>query len=81
MDGSKVGHLVASSNHGTDKVDCRCYESYFSSYLQVVYDQSVENAGYINNIYSLGASVFGLIVAWYVRNPHFCVDLCLSPNL
>ncbi|KAJ9618602.1 uncharacterized protein PV06_00757 [Exophiala oligosperma] len=41
----------------------RCYESYFSSYLQVVYDQSVENAGYINNIYSLGASVFGLIVA------------------
>lgn len=42
-------------------------QPYFSSYLQVVHSQSVTVAGQIVNIFSLGATIGGLIISVVIR--------------
>ncbi|CRG84194.1 Siderophore iron transporter mirB [Talaromyces islandicus] len=44
-----------------------CWDIYFSSYLQVVNQQSVKNAGYILNSYSLASSVFSPLVGFLIQ--------------
>lgn len=44
-----------------------CWDAYFSSYLQVVYNLSISDAGYVANIYNIGSCFFAIIVGGLVR--------------
>ncbi|KAI5779828.1 siderophore iron transporter-like protein [Geopyxis carbonaria] len=44
-----------------------CWDSYYSSYVQVVHNQNIKNAGYIYNIYSIGSCFWSLVVAAIIR--------------
>lgn len=39
-----------------------CWNSYFTSFLQVVYDIDISDAGYIGNTYSLGSCFWSIVV-------------------
>ncbi|KAI1169549.1 MFS general substrate transporter [Nemania sp. FL0916] len=43
------------------------WDGYYTSYLQVVHDLSITEAGYIGQIYSVGSSIFGLVVGYLIR--------------
>ncbi|KAI9753681.1 MAG: hypothetical protein M4579_005033, partial [Chaenotheca gracillima] len=44
-----------------------CWDLYFLSYLQVVFDMSIENAGYIGNTYNIGSCFFAVIIGFIIR--------------
>ncbi|CAE6996398.1 hypothetical protein P3342_000373 [Pyrenophora teres f. teres] len=44
-----------------------CWNGYFNSYLIVVHRQSITNAGYILNAFSLTSSFSGPFIAWWIR--------------
>ncbi|KAK2745570.1 hypothetical protein FQN57_003695 [Myotisia sp. PD_48] len=44
-----------------------CWDVYFLSYLQVVQGQSIRNAGYIANIFSLGGCIWAIVIGGYIR--------------
>lgn len=44
-----------------------CWDGYYTSYLQVVHQLSVAQAGYVANIYTLGACLWGIAVGWLIR--------------
>lgn len=44
-----------------------CWNSYFTSFLQVVYDVSISNAGYINNAFDVISGVWLLVVGFAIR--------------
>jgi len=44
-----------------------CWKSYFSSYLQVVNNQSVTTASYINNSYQVGITLFTLVAGGVIN--------------
>lgn len=44
-----------------------CWASYFSSYLQVVYDLTITQAGWILGIYDIVAGLWLLFVGWLIR--------------
>jgi len=52
--------------YGVMFVSIFCWNGYFYSYLQVVHRQSVVNAGYIVNSFSVAACVFSPLVAWWI---------------
>ena len=39
-----------------------CWDLYFQSFLQVVYDLSITDAGYVYRIYSIGSCFWGIVV-------------------
>lgn len=43
------------------------WDVYFTSYLQVVNNQSIQNAGYIANIYTIGSCFWGPIAGLMIR--------------
>ncbi|KAH8839333.1 hypothetical protein MCOR27_011676 [Pyricularia oryzae] len=43
------------------------WDSYFSSYLQVVHQQSISQAGFISNIYTIASCTWGPIVGYLIR--------------
>ncbi|KAK8168814.1 MFS general substrate transporter [Phyllosticta citrichinensis] len=43
-----------------------CYHTYMSSFLQVVHNLSIRDAGYISNIFSITSCIFGIFVAWAI---------------
>lgn len=43
-----------------------CWDLYFSSFLQVVFNLNISEAGYVNNIYSIGATFWAIVVGLYV---------------
>ncbi|KAI0431409.1 putative MFS siderophore transporter [Xylaria sp. FL1042] len=43
------------------------WDGYYTSYLQVVHDLSITQAGYIGQIYSVGSSVWGIVVGYLIR--------------
>jgi predicted MFS family arabinose efflux permease len=48
------------------------YQSYFVSYLQVVYDLSVSHAGYIDGIASVVSGIWKLLIGFFIRGTgHF----------
>ena len=51
----------------TSFISFYCWDLYFSSYLQVVHDLSIADAGYVGNIYNIGASFFAVVVGLLVR--------------
>lgn len=44
-----------------------CWDAYYSSYVQVVHNQSIRNAGYIYNIYSIGSCFFAVLAGVFIR--------------
>lgn len=44
-----------------------CWDSYFSSYLQVVHQRSVSQAGFIQNIYNIASCTWGPFVGLLIR--------------
>jgi MFS family permease len=44
-----------------------CWDAYYSSYLQVVHNLSIKHAGYVSNIYSIGSSIFAVLVGIMIR--------------
>lgn len=52
--------------YGVMFVSIFCWNGYFYSYLQVVHRQSITNAGYIVNAFSLSSSFFSPLVAWFI---------------
>ncbi|KAJ2973087.1 hypothetical protein NUW58_g9029 [Xylaria curta] len=43
------------------------WDGYYTSYLQVVHGLSITKAGYIGQIYSVGSSVWGIVVGYLIR--------------
>ncbi|OBT39235.1 hypothetical protein VE00_09926 [Pseudogymnoascus sp. WSF 3629] len=44
-----------------------CWQSFFTSYLMVVNNQSVTTASYITNAYQVGLTVFSLVAGWVIN--------------
>ncbi|CAM1509362.1 Fc.00g031010.m01.CDS01 [Cosmosporella sp. VM-42] len=53
------------------------WDSYFTSFLQVVCGLSVTRTGYVANIYSIGACFWSLIVGWWIRRTGKFKWICL----
>lgn len=47
--------------------NCSTWDVYFSSYLQVVHNQNIRNAGYIANIFTIGSSFWAPIAGLMIR--------------
>ncbi|KAI8625656.1 MFS general substrate transporter [Xylariaceae sp. FL1651] len=43
------------------------WDGYYTSYLQVVHGLSITEAGYVGHIYSIGSSIWGIVVAYLIR--------------
>lgn len=58
-----------------------CWDGYYSSYLQVVHGLTLAEAGYVNNIYSIGACFVAFPVGWLLRklDGFKIVALCALP--
>ncbi|USP81792.1 siderophore transporter [Curvularia clavata] len=64
----KNGTIVGSCLlYGVMFLSVFCWNGYFNSYLLVVHRQSITNAGYILNAFSLTSSVFSPIIASWIR--------------
>ncbi|KAA8911471.1 major facilitator superfamily domain-containing protein [Sphaerosporella brunnea] len=59
--------LGACALSATIFISFYCWDAYYSSYVQVVHNQSIENAGYIYNIYSIGSCFFAVIVGVIIK--------------
>ena len=44
-----------------------CWDAYYSSYLQIVHDLNIQNAGYVYNTYNIGSCFFGILVAIFIK--------------
>lgn len=51
---------------GTLFVSFYCWDAYFTSYLQVVHNLSLEDAGYVGNIYNIGSCFWGIVVGFFI---------------
>ena len=51
----------------TYQVSYYCYASYLPSFLQVVYELSVAEAGYVGNTFSVVSFVFLFVAGWLIR--------------
>ncbi|KAI9733431.1 MAG: hypothetical protein M1834_003515 [Cirrosporium novae-zelandiae] len=52
---------------GTLFISFYIWDSYFSTYLQVVNDLSLQDAGYVANIYSIGSCFWAVVVGFLIR--------------
>jgi hypothetical protein len=43
------------------------WDGYYTSYLQVVHQLSVSEAGYVDNVYSVGSCLWAIVVGWLIR--------------
>ncbi|KAL1875433.1 hypothetical protein Daus18300_003172 [Diaporthe australafricana] len=59
--------LAAALLGGNTWISFYCYKLYFSSYLQVVYDLSVSEAGYITNIFNIVSCAWAVPVGLLMR--------------
>lgn len=44
-----------------------CWDGYYTSYLQVVHRLTVSQAGYVANIFTMGACIWNIGVGWLIR--------------
>lgn len=44
-----------------------CWDGYYTSYLQVVFNVSISDAGYIGNIYSIGSCFWAIVVGFLIK--------------
>ncbi|TDZ21535.1 MFS siderochrome iron transporter 1 [Colletotrichum orbiculare MAFF 240422] len=81
--------LGSAATAGVIALSFSSWESYFSSYLQVVHRQSISQAGFIGNIYTIASCTWGPIVGLLIRQTnHYkwiaCAAIpvaCLSTGL
>ncbi|KAF4849538.1 MFS siderochrome iron transporter 1 [Colletotrichum siamense] len=59
--------LGSAATAGVIALSFSSWESYFSSYLQVVHNQSISQAGFIGNIYTIASCTWGPIVGLLIR--------------
>ena len=59
IDRTVIGSCLTA---GTLFISFYCWDLYFSSFLQVVYNLSIEEAGYVANIYNIGSCFWGIVV-------------------
>jgi MFS family permease len=63
----KQGTIIGSCLlYGVMFLSTFCWNAYFGSYLQVVHRQSITNANYILNAYSLTSTVFAPLIGWFI---------------
>lgn len=43
------------------------WDGYYTSYLQVVHQLSVSEAGYVDNVYSIGSCLWAIVVGWLIN--------------
>ncbi|KAI1333571.1 MFS general substrate transporter [Xylariaceae sp. FL0016] len=43
------------------------WDGYYTSYLQVVHDLTITEAGYVGQIYSIGSSIWAVVVGYLIR--------------
>ncbi|PSR75373.1 major facilitator superfamily domain-containing protein [Coniella lustricola] len=55
-----------------------CWDGYYTSYLQVVHQLSVAEAGYVASIFTIGTCLSGLVVGWLVRRTDRFKSLALA---
>ena len=51
----------------TYQISYYCWNNYFTSFLQVVNDLSIDTAGYVNNTFNVVSGVLLLLVGWSIR--------------
>ena len=54
-----------------------CWASLFSSFLMVVNNLSITDASYVSNIYSVGNTLWALVVGWLIRRTGRYKPVCL----
>jgi len=59
--------IGACALDATYQVSYYCWANYFTSFLQVVNDLSVAEAGYVNNTFNVVSGVLLLLVGWLIR--------------
>ena len=52
---------------GTLFVSFYCWDLYFTSWLQVVHNLSIKDAGYVGNTYNIGSCVFAIVIGFLVK--------------
>jgi MFS family permease len=52
---------------GTLFIAYYCWDGYYTSYLQVVHQLSVADAGYVANIYNIGSCFWAIVVGYLIR--------------
>ncbi|KAJ5015432.1 Siderophore iron transporter [Colletotrichum sp. SAR 10_99] len=62
--------LGSAATAGVIALSFGTWDSYFSSYLQVVHHQSISQAGFIGNIYTIASCTWGPIVGLLIRQTH-----------
>lgn len=45
-----------------------CWDGYYTSYLQVVHQLSVYQAGYVNNTYTIVGGLWAFVAGWLIRS-------------
>ncbi|KAA8893121.1 hypothetical protein FN846DRAFT_1006668 [Sphaerosporella brunnea] len=74
--------MPASALAATVFISFYCWDAYYFWYAQVVHNQSIENAGYIYNIYCFGSGLFTVIVGVVIKYtrqfqlPALCIGVC-----
>ncbi|KAI5457281.1 major facilitator superfamily domain-containing protein [Mariannaea sp. PMI_226] len=63
---------------GSVFVSFYCWDSYFSSFLQVVNNLDVTKAGYLTNTYTMGSCIFSFFVGWWIRRTGHFKWICLG---
>jgi hypothetical protein len=64
LDRNVLGPFVLSA---TLFVAYFCWDGFYTSYLQVVHQLTIADAGYVNNIYSIGACFWAIVVGYLIR--------------
>ncbi|TEA18733.1 MFS siderochrome iron transporter 1 [Colletotrichum sidae] len=71
-------NVVGSSILGTVLfISYYCWSSFFTSFLQVVYDLTITEAGYVAQIYGVGGNVAGVAVGYLIHRTGFYKSLVL----
>ncbi|MCJ1283550.1 hypothetical protein MMC26_002880 [Xylographa opegraphella] len=74
LDRTVLGACVLSA---TLFISYYCWASLFSSFLMVVNNLSITEASYVSNIYSVGNTLWALVVGWLIRQTGRYKPVCL----
>ena len=79
VDRTVIGSCLCA---GTLFISFYCWDLYFLSFLQVVYNLNLSDAGYVSSIYSLGSCFWGIVVGLLIPwSGHFKWLACCAVPL
>ncbi|KAK3307754.1 siderophore iron transporter mirB [Chaetomium strumarium] len=64
LSGDVLGACILST---TLSIAYFSWDGYYTSYLQVVHQLSVSEAGYVDNVYSIGSCLWAIVVGWLIK--------------